>query len=186
MELEKAIKSRKSVKKFLNEKPDWRDILEAIDAVRYAPMAGNCFNLKFIVVDVLEKIEKIALACQQDFVSQARYLVVVTSDPKILVNCYGEKEGKRYNKQQAGAAIENFLLKITESGLSTCWVGYFAEEQIKRCLKIPDNVDVEAVFPIGYEFGKPLTKKMKIELHAVLRFNDYKTKKMNPEKKINV
>ena len=51
MELDKAIKSRKSVRKFTSKKPNWRDIVECIDAARYAPMAGNNYTLKFIVID---------------------------------------------------------------------------------------------------------------------------------------
>ena len=51
MELNKAIKKRRSVRKFKDKKPNWRDILECIDSVRYAPMAGNNFTLKFILVD---------------------------------------------------------------------------------------------------------------------------------------
>ncbi len=60
MDLDKAIKSRKSVKKFKDKKPDWRDIIEVIDSMRYAPMAGNNFSLKFILVDNKEKIKKIS------------------------------------------------------------------------------------------------------------------------------
>ena len=48
MELDRVIKKRKSVKNFTNKKPDWRDIVDAIDSARFAPMAGNKFNLKFI------------------------------------------------------------------------------------------------------------------------------------------
>ena len=46
MDLDKTIKARRSVRKFKSSKPNWRDILECIDAMRYAPMAGNNFSLK--------------------------------------------------------------------------------------------------------------------------------------------
>lgn len=177
MELDKAIQSRHSVRKFKDKKPDWRTIIECIDAVRYAPMAGNNYTLKFILVDDEEKIKKISEAAQQQFVSQAKYVVVVCSNPSRPANAYG-KSGEIFCRQQAGAAIENFFLKITESGLSTCWVGYFIEEQVKRELKIPAGVNVEALLPIGYEYEKPRTRKMKIDLDRVLYFNSYGDKKM--------
>ena len=80
----------------------------------------------------------------------------------------------------AGAAIQNFLLKIEEAGLATCWIGHFVEEQVKDELKIPDDVTVEALFPIGYEFTKP-RRKSKIDLDRILYFNSYQNKKMkNP------
>ena len=106
MELDKAIKGRSSVKKFNSKKPDWRDIIEAIDAARYAPMAGGNYSLKFILVSDSEKIRNIAEACQQPFVGQAHYLVVACSVPDRLTNAY-EKQGEVYARQQAGAAIEN-------------------------------------------------------------------------------
>jgi len=185
MDLNKVIQSRKSARKFKDKKPDWRDIIECIDAARYSPMAGNNFTLKFILVNEQEKIQKISDAAQQPFISQAKYVVVVCSDTSRAVNAYKEK-GKIFCRQQAGAAIQNFLLKIQEAGLSTCWVGYFVEEQIKRELKIPENIQIEAVFPIGYEFEKAKTRKIKIDMDRILYFNKYKNKKMKNPKKLDV
>ncbi len=186
MELDDAIKERSSVRKFSTKKPDWRDVIECIDACRYAPMAGNNFTLKFIVIDDKEKIQKIAEACQQDFVSQVHYIVVACSQPSRTLNAYG-KRGETFVRQQAGSAIQNFLLKITEKNLATCWVGYFVEEQIKRILKIPENVQVEAVFPIGYKSQelKGKAKRAKIDLDNILYFNVYKNKKMRVPRKID-
>lgn len=185
MELDKAIKARHSVRKFKEKKPDWRDIIDCIDSARYAPTAGNNSGVRFIVVDDKNKIEKIAAACQQEFVSQVSYLVVVCSTTGRIINAYGE-QGKTFLRQQAGAAIQNFLLKIEEKGLATCWVGYFIEEQIKRELGIPDSTQVEAVFPVGFEFDKKHLQKEKPDLDSFLYFNSYGNKKMKPLKKFDV
>ena len=56
MDLNKAIQSRKSVRKFTSRKPDWRDIIECVDAARHAPLAGGIPTLKFILVSNKEKI----------------------------------------------------------------------------------------------------------------------------------
>ena len=131
MDLDKAIKTRRSVRKFKREKPDWRTIIECLESLKYAPMAGGSFTLKTIIVDDKEKIEKIAEASQQDFIAKTEYVVVICSNPSRTINSYG-KSVEVYLRQQVGAAIQNFLLKIVEAGLSTCWIGYFVEEQIKR------------------------------------------------------
>ncbi len=182
MELDKAIKSRVSVRKFKRRKPDWRDVIECIDVARYAPTAGGNYGLKFILVDDPEKIKNIALACGQDFVGTAHYIVVACSVTSRITNAYG-RQGEIYSRQQAGAAIQNFLLEIEEHGLSTCWVGYFVENQIKRELKIPDEADVEGVFPIGFEYEKKRAKKARIDLGNILYFNSYNQRKMNAPKK---
>jgi nitroreductase len=183
MDLDTAIKSRRSVRHFTNKTPDWRDIIECIDSARYAPMAGKNFILKFILIDDPEKIIKISEYCQQDFIAEAQYVVVVCSDDSRIRNMFGER-GKEFVKQESGAAIENFLLKIVEKGLSTCWVGHFVEDEIKHLLKIPEKSRVEALFPIGYEAKKPLLRNWRIELDRILFFNEYKNKKMKEIKKV--
>jgi|SRR3989344_110818 len=176
MELDKAIKERRSVRSFNSRTPDWRTIIECIDSMRYAPMAGNAFSLKFILVDDPEKIVKLAQAAQQDYVAQSQYVLVVCSDKKITVNEYG-KRGEIYLHQQAGAAIQNLLLRIVEEGLATCWVGHFVENQVKKTLSIPPEINIECILPIGYEEGK-IHRKRKPELDNFLFFNKYKNKKL--------
>ena len=181
MELDKAIQSRRSVRKFSKKKPNWRTIIECIDAARFAAMAGNNYTLKFILINDEEKIKKISEACQQDFISEAKFLVVACSNPSRPANAYG-KAGEVFCRQQAGAAIQNFILKITESGLSTCWIGYVVEEHIKKILNIPTNINVEAIFPIGYESEKPKTRRANIDLDRILYFNSYGDSKMKHPK----
>lgn len=177
MDLDKSIQERKSVRKFSNKKPDWRDIIEAIDSCRYAPMSGNNYSLKFIMTKDKEIIKKIAQACQQSFIEEAPFVVVVLNDPARTLNLFGEK-GQNYLKHQAGAAIENFLLKIQDYGLSSCWVGHFVEYLIKETLKIPEGIEVEAVLPIGYEAKGITTKRRKIDLNRILFFDKYGERRM--------
>lgn len=189
MELQDAIKERRSIRRFSDKKPDWRDILEIIDTARHAPMAGNNFTLKFITVSDEKIIEKIADACQQSFVGEAKYIIVVCSDKKTVISQFGDKADV-FVRQQAGAAIQNILLSVTEKGLATCWVGYFVEEQIKRELKIKrPTVQIEAILPIGYESKAPehkKHKKKKIELENIIFFNKWDEQHIRPAKKIQV
>jgi nitroreductase len=184
MELDKAIKERHSVRKFSTKLPDWRDILKCIDATRNTPMAGNNFTVRFIVVSNPERILKISQACEQPFVATAKYVVIVCSVPGKISTTYG-KQGETYIRQQAGAAIENFLLKLVDLKLSACWVGYFMERNIKELMKIPDDVQVEAVIPVGYEYEKG-KRKTKIELDTILYFDKYGNREMRKKESIEV
>jgi nitroreductase len=176
MGIDRMMRSRQSIRDFKNKKPDWRNIIEAIDSARFAPCAGNNFIIKFLIVKDKEKIQKIADASEQSFIATVNYIVVVYSDPARLINLYGER-GKIYSRQQAGAAIENFWLSLIDKGLSTCWVGHFDDEMIKKILKIPDKMELEAIFPIGYDSRKT-DKKNKIELDRFLYFDSHGNKKM--------
>ena len=184
MQLDEAIKGRKSAKKFSSKKPDWREIIECIDAARFAPLAGGIPTLKFILISDKEKINAIAEASQQDFISKAHYVVVVVSNPNLTVKSFGSR-GEIYARQQAGAAMQNFLLSIESKKLAACWVGHFNEKQIKRELKIPDNVNLEAVIPVGYEFKKEKPGR-KPNFDSMLHFEKYGNKKMKPIKSLDV
>ena len=184
MQLDDAIKQRKSVKKFSSKKPDWREIIECIDSARYSPLAGGIPTVKFILVSDKEKINSIAEASQQDFISEAHYVVAVVSNPNLTVKSFG-KSGEIYSRQQAGAAMQNFLLSIEERKLAACWVGHFNEKQIKRELKIPENMNLEAVIPVGYELKKEKPSR-KPNFDAMLNFERYGNKKMKSVKTLDV
>jgi len=184
MQLDKAIKARKSVQHFSNKTPNWRDIIECIDNARYAPTAGNIFPMRFIVVKDPKIIMKLAEASQQSFIGEAQYVVVVCSDCKLVLNAYEDRAAK-FCRQQAGAAIENFLLSIEEKGLASCWVGYFVDYLVREALSIPEDIDVEAIFPIGYEdvrAGKQRKEARRIDMDRILYFDKWKKTRMKDEK----
>lgn len=184
MDLDNVIKKRRSVRKFSSKRPNWRDIIECVDMMRYSPTAGKNFALRLLITESKEKIEKISEAAQQPFISQAHYALVVYSDPAKIKNSFPEKADK-YLRQQAGAAIQNFLLKIEEKGLSTCWIGHLVDSQVKKIFSIPDNMELEGVFPIGYEFKKE-NPSNKIDFDRVLFFEKHNIKKMRVPKKFDV
>ncbi len=175
--IDKLIKERHSVTRFSTKKADWRDIIKALDSARLTPLAGNIQVLKFLVVTEEEKIKKIAEACQQDFIKNVSYVVVFCSDHSQLERNFKEK-AKVYVRQQTGAAIQNFLLKITELGLATCWIGSFVEDDIRSLLHIPTEVEIEALFPVGYEMPPKGKQKFKKELDTMLYFDLWKNRFM--------
>ena len=178
MDLDKAIKERHSVRTFKEtKKSSWKDVVKAIDAANYAPTAGNVPSLKFVVINEPAKIKQIAQACQQNFVSKCNFVVVACSDNTQIKRSFGER-AEKFSKQQAGAAIQNFLLEITNLGLGSCWVGDFVDEQIRETLLIPDGIEVEAVLPVGYELNKNPKKRKLPDLDNVVWFNKWKNKYM--------
>ena len=181
MDIDKAIKERHCVRNFkTTKKPSYREVIAAIEAATKAPLAGNIYSVKYVLVQDKEKIKALSVAAQQDFIEDVDFVVVVCSDKKELERSYYAR-GEMYAKQQAGAAVENLFLKLTELGLSTCWIGAFSDDTVKRILRIPDNVDVEALLPIGYELGKG-KQQAKPDLDFVLFFDQWKNKFMKPRR----
>lgn len=181
MDIDKTIKLRHSVRKFSTKSVSWRDILKAIDSARLAPLAGNLNAMRFILVENNDKIKKLAQACQQGFVASVPYIVVVCSDKEQLIRSYDDS-GIKFAAQQSGAAIENLWLKLVSLGLSTCWVGAFADEQVKHILNIPDSIEVEEILTIAYELDKG-KQRVKPNLDEVLFFDSWKNKYMEKVEK---
>jgi nitroreductase len=173
MDFDKVIEKRHCVHSFKSKKTSWKNALEAIDAAIKGPFAGNINNLKFIIVEEKSKIKELAKHAHQSFVSHTGLVVVVCSDDTHLENQYGER-GRVYNKQQSGAAIMTIMLKLTDLGLSTCWVGAFEDELVKTSLGIPEHIQVEAILPIGYGKSEKGPKKRKSELENVLKWDSWK------------
>jgi len=177
MELKKILEKRHCSRKFRAKKVGWNDLSLILDSARYAPCAGGIFTIKLIVVDNDEKKKKLAeAALGQSFIAEAPYIIIVCSDMERIKSSYGNF-AEKYASQQAGAAIENMFLKATELGLSTCWIGTFDENAIKRIMHIPDKAKVEALLPVGYEMEKSFIKE-KISLKRIVRFNDWENKEL--------
>lgn len=149
MELDKAIYGRHSVRSFKDKKVNWKDVLDCVDCALQAPTAGNNNTLNYTIIEDPKMINMLAEDCDQLWMQDAPVLVVINSNERNLKSMYGER-GRIYGHQQAGAAIQNFLLKITELGLSACWVGAYDSDLIRSRVGIPHDMNVEAIIPIGY------------------------------------
>lgn len=166
MEFNDVVEKRRSIRAFKSKHVSFKDILDAIDTATQGPFAGNMNHMKFLIVEEQDMIKKIAKATEQVWIEQAQTIVIPCSDDRHLETMYSER-GRVYSRQQAGAAIENFLLRITELGLSSCWVGAFTDEVIKQLLGIPAHIQVEAILPVGYANEKG-EKKKKRNLDTVI------------------
>jgi len=184
MDFNNVIKKRASVRKFSSKKPKPEQITELIETANLAPIPGNLYILMYIVVENPETISKIADACQQEFIKQAPYIIVVCSNPKQIKTMY-DKRADKYVKHHVGAAVENILLKTVDMGMASCWVGAFSELTLKNLLKIPDGINLEVILPVGYEFTKARTKQRpKFSLVNRLFFETFKNRFYKPIKKI--
>jgi nitroreductase len=168
MEFDEVVKRRKSVKNYAGKKASWESVLEAVDAAIKGPFASNNNNLHFLIVEDESTIANIAESAEQLWIGDVGLVVVICSDDRNLENIYGER-GRVYSRQQAGAAIGTFLLKLVDNGLSGCWVGAYDDNEIRDLLGIPRHVHVEAIVPVGYaERRKVKEVKRKRALESVL------------------
>jgi nitroreductase len=184
MDFNKVIKKRASIRDYSDKEVKYDKIIDAIEAANLAPSPGNIPIIKYIVVEDKETINNLADACQQDFVKDAKVIVVICSNSQKVKLMY-DKRADKYIKQHVGAAIENFLLKITEMKLASCWVGAFSEVTAKNLLGVPEDTEIEAILPIAYQTKADKTiQKPKADLGTIVYFEKYGNKYKKPVTKI--
>jgi len=160
MDFYQVIQSRKSIRAY---KPDLisDNILERIlEAGRIAPSAKNIQPWKFIVIKNPEIKKALVTACRnQEFIAQAPIVICAVALEKIA---WGNMGGywSSYPVDIA-IALDHMILAATNEGLGTCWIGAYNEAEVKRILRIPEDVKVIALTPIGYPIQNPDAKPRK-------------------------
>jgi nitroreductase len=141
MDVFEAIKTRRSIRKYLKE-PIPSDKLEMIfEAARLAPSAANRQPWRFVVVQDANRKKALATAANnQTFLSDAAAIVAAVGDPEVSA---------RWCERDPMIAIEHMALAAAALGYGTCWVGAFDEDAVKHLLKIPAKMRVIALLPIG-------------------------------------
>src|SRR3989338_11309923 len=106
-----CIRTRRSVRKYKDRQVPWDNIVEILQAAKFAPFAGNIMNCKLIVVKNDEKRKAISEASSQQYWMQdAPIHIVVVSEPEKMERQYGTRGIRLYAIQGIAAAIENMLL----------------------------------------------------------------------------
>lgn len=150
METLDTINKRASLKTRLSPRHVEQEKIERIlDAARLAPSARNSQSWRFIVVKDKETIETL--------VSKAfsERNAVVREAPVIIIACANPSDdliigGREYYLFNVALAVENMLLAATDLGLVTHPMTGVDEDELKKALRIPDEVRFVVATPLSY------------------------------------
>ena len=92
------------------------------------------------------------MANNQTFFNDAASIIVAIGDPEVSARWY-EKDPM--------IALEHIVLAATALGYGTCWIGAFDEDALKHLLKIPAEMKVIALLPIGIPDETPAPRPRK-------------------------
>jgi len=147
---------RRSIRDFSDEEIPRELIDGLIEALRWAPSAGNLQSRKFYFVfnqDMKKKLAKAAM--NQNFIARAPLAVVACLDRNISVR-YGDRGVNLYSIQDVAASVMNMMLLAHAAGLGTVWVGAFNEFHVIEVLNLPQNLRPIAIVPVGYPSKMPM------------------------------
>ena len=155
MELDDAIKKRRSVRVYSERIPPVELIKKCIEAACQAPSAHNSQPWKFFIVTNKEKIEKLSrIQKYSTFLKNAPVVITVAS------------QESAHFLEDCSCAIMLLMLKATELGLGTCWNAVYhpdtieREEYVKEVLGVSDY-RIVANIGIGYPAEEPEEKRVK-------------------------
>ena len=158
MDFYEVIKSRYSVRSYLNKPVEQEKLDRILEAARLAPSGSNRQPWKFVVVRGAEMRKKLVPACSnQEFVGQSPVVIAgVGLMPDRIMSC-----GVPGDPVDTAIALEHVALAATAEGLGTCWIGSFHQDQIRTLLGIPANAKVIEVMTLGYPADHPQPKTRK-------------------------
>ena len=158
MDVFTAISERKSVRKYHDKAVGEDALSRVLEAGRIAPSAGNRQDWKFVVVRDRETRRELAIAAKgQMFLEQAPLVIVGCAiEPTYIMMC-----GQSAGVIDVSIAFSFMMLKATELGLGTCWIGAFDEAAVKKILGVPDPVRVVAMTSLGFADEVPAGRPRK-------------------------
>src|SRR4030042_5471283 len=168
MNILEIIKKRRSNRKFLSKPIPEKIINELVEALIWAPSAGNLQSRKFYFIFNQKIKNELAKASrdQWSFIAKAPLVIVGCADYKIA-EYYGEKGKNLFSICDVALSIQNLMLLAYSEGLGSVWVGAFDEKEVSRILSLPEKLRPIALIPVGYPAEKPETPLRKSKKEAI-------------------
>ncbi len=157
MDLMEAIKGRRSIRKYKSDPVPEEVFRTLMEAVRWSPSWANTQCWEVIAI----KDPKVKSELTTALPKGNPALSSMTDAPLVLVLC-GKKGISGFYKGQmstvkgdwlmfdAGIAMQSLCLAAHSLGLGTVVVGMFDHKKAEEILKVPQNIDVVAMTPLGY------------------------------------
>jgi coenzyme F420-0:L-glutamate ligase / coenzyme F420-1:gamma-L-glutamate ligase len=174
-----AIRNRRSIRKYTQDPIAPEIIKELLDLAAWAPSAHSAQPWRFIIItdSVQKQVFAQAMArvwfadLKKDGVSQEAQTVMAktsvdrfVSAPVLIIACLTMEDMLRFPDierqrcehdlavQSLSAAIQNLLLVAHAKGIGSCWycAPIFCKPIVREMLKIPLNVEPQALITLGY------------------------------------
>lgn len=165
MEAVECIKTRRSVRKFTDERIPHDTIRELVELASYSPSWKNTQIVRYIYIEQPETIARISeegllgFALNEKTVSRAKQLMILTKKDGI---CGYERDGTfttskedRWEMFDAGIAAQTFCLAAHDKGIGTVILGVFDDKKVGEIIGIPEGQTVAAIIAMGYPVFAP-------------------------------
>jgi nitroreductase len=198
----KAIKERRSIRRFEKKDVEFSKIQLMLEAGTWAPSASNEQPWKFVVVkdqniregllhNFLDRMQNyferqgIPSHKTRDFWSgifSAPICIFVFCDTSVVEIERGFEEIEMlWSTQGVSAACQNMLLAAHALGLGAVWTGaaLIVEDDVKNVLGVPDGVRLVTMIAVGYPASRP-APRLRRSLSDIVFFEKWGTPESTP------
>jgi nitroreductase len=169
MEIEEAIRSRRSIRAYREGDIEDSVIEEILDLARHAPSSMNGQPWRFVVVREKETKRRLVeiknrhcpiekQAYRADFLGHASAIIVV---------CVDRKDSFDREIENGLLAAANILLAAHAKGLGSVYMSAHkagepaVAQEIRQALGVPGHIDPISLVPLGWPDERPEPKEMK-------------------------
>ena len=170
MDVIQAIKSRESVRSFLDKKVESEKLTNILELARLAPSFFNRQDWRFVIVqDKNTKRKLVNNAQSPSFVAESPVVIACCGKPIKPIT----DSDKSSFVVDAAIALTYVTLAAVEYGLGSCWVSIFDEKKVKEILDIPEEIRVIALISLGYPKDVPVLEKRRLPLAQFIKFEKW-------------
>ena len=172
MELDQAIRGRRSIRRYLDRDVPMDLVRQVIEAATFAPSAKNGQQWRFTVLmgeakHALTDLFKVELQKLSDKIgkgdmgSSFSSCSIMEQAPIVIVVWNAGERGWEVEIHSVAAAIQNMLLKAYSLELGSLWIGdiFYCTEALKRHLKKPWKLTAAVTLGWPAETPKPRPRK---------------------------
>lgn len=171
MDLITALRTRRSIRRYLDRPVPPDQINHLLDAATRAPSSHNSQPWRFAVITTSDvkaqladrmgerlRADRLRAADRIELIDRdvARSRERITSAPVVIIACAvfdGDDPHERLMTiQSVATSIQNLLLAAHDAGLGACWMAapLYCPDVIREMLQLPDDWDAQALITIGY------------------------------------
>ena len=169
MDTIEAIITRRSIRRFKEDKVTHETVEKIIKVASFSPSWKNTQITRYIAVENVEIKNRIALEFVPGFNQQAILTAPVLLAVSVIKNRSGYErdgsfstpKGSGWQMFDCGIASQTVCLAAHSMGLGTVIMGIFDEDKIAELLNIPNEQELIALIAVGYPDIQPEPPKRK-------------------------
>jgi nitroreductase len=175
---QRLVAGRKSIRRYSDRPVAREDLLRFLEAARLAPSADNAQPWRFLVIDSPEIKRRFSdevftgIYSVSKFAARAPVLIMMLAKMSFVTHRIGRQvQNIHFHYIDIGIAGQHLALRAEESGVGSCWVGWFNVRRARRFFDIPPKYKIVSLMALGYYDEKPSREHKRKPLEEIAWFN---------------